>query len=222
MKPIYLILAVVLLAPGFATSLVGQTSLSKEETKYWKTKAKEYRRNLPALKALVESRDAAEEQVVDLQQEANGLRTELSLKDRQIAGYEEQLTILNQQLLDLDSPLPPVEDPTPPPSNPTTTVVSPGTSPSVSGTVFRVQIAALGKNKIDRTLATGNSMVLLEARDGLQKVMVGEFRTYTNARTLRNHLRKIGVRDAFIQAFQDGQPIDVRTAAQYTGETVED
>lgn len=213
-----------------AISLQAQTKLTKEEIKYWKGKAKEYRRNLPALKALVESRDAAEDQVVELQQETNGLRTQMAMKERQIAGYEEQLSMLNQRVIEAEakaaagtnnSSSTPSQPVTPPTTTTTPSTSYSGTAPSVTGTVFRIQIAALNKKKIDRNLATGNSMVLMEDRNGLQKVMVGEFRTYTNARVLRDRLRQIGVKGAFIQAFRDGQPIDVQTAVQYTGEQVD-
>lgn len=208
-----------LLLASFTFSGIQAQELTKEETKYWKSKAKEYRRNLPALKSLVESRDDAEDQVVQLQQEANSLRTDLAMKDRQIAGYEEQLAALNQRVIAAEaSAMAASTQPTPPAVTPPSTT---STTPSVSGTVFRVQIAALSQKKIDLTLATGNSMVLLEDRDGVQKVMVGEFRTYANARVLRDRLRQIGVDGAFVQAFQDGQPIDITTAVQYTGEEVD-
>lgn len=216
-----------LLLCSVAFATIQAQELTKEETKYWKGKAKEYRRNLPALKALVESRDNAEDQVVQLQQEANSLRTDLALKDRQIAGYEEQLAALNQRVIAAEAgavaanpsqPTPTVNQPT---VTQPTVVSNTGTVPSISGTVFRIQIAALQQKKIDRGLATGNSMILLEDRNGNQKVMVGEFRTYANARVLRDRLRQIGVSGAFVQAFQDGQPIDIKTAVQYTGEKVD-
>lgn len=216
MKPIIQTLCLLLVCCfGATTVLSAQTELTKEEVKFWKAQAKEYRRNLPALKMLTESREAAEQQVVDLQQEVNTLRTQVTMKDRQLSEFEAQVSMLNQRVVDAEmSAASPPSTVAPPP-------VTSSSSPSVSGTVFRIQIAAMSAKKLDAGLASGNSMMLMEDRNGMQKVMVGEFRSYLSARALRDKLREIGVKGAFIQAFQDGQPIDVQTAVQYTGEKVD-
>lgn len=216
-----LLLALALLF--MAAPLSAQTELSKEEVKTWKARAKEYRRNLPALKNLVEERDAYETQVVSLQQQVNDLTAQASMKDRQITAFEEQQAILNQRVLD-------AENAVTQPSTPTT-VAQPaytGSSttyttnvPNISGTIFRVQLGAFRANRVDADLATSNNMMLSETADGLQKVIVGEFRTYDSARRLRDKMRQIGVKGAFVVASQDGQPIDVKVAVQYTGETID-
>ncbi|MEL6140229.1 MAG: SPOR domain-containing protein [Bacteroidota bacterium] len=196
------------------TSLSAQ-NLSREETKYWKDKAKEYRRNLPALKNLVESAEQYQNQINDLQQQVSDLQAQILMKDRQIVSFEEQTESMNQRVIDAESKAREAANqaPSPPP------VTSTGSAPSISGTIFRVQIGAFQRNRLDADLASGNNFTLAEDSDGFQKVRVGEYRQYENARRLRNKLREIGISDAFIVAFQDGQPIDVETAVQYTGET---
>ena len=204
------------LAIGFFTftGLSAQGNLSREETKYWKDKAKEYRRNLPALKNLVENAEQYQNQVNDLQQQVSDLQAQILMKDRQIVSFEEQTESMNQRVIDAESKARQASSqPAPPPPT------SSGTTPSITGTIFRVQIGAFQRNRIDYDLATGNNITLTEDSDGFQKVRVGEFRQYENARRLRNKIREIGISDAFIVAFQDGQPIDVETAVQYTGET---
>lgn len=202
-----------------AAPLAAQTELSKEDVKIWKARAQEYRRNLPALKNLVEERDDYESQVNSLRQEVNDLTAQLSMKDRQLTAFEEQQALLNQRVLDAENA---VAQPTT-----TTTVAQPsspvyqGSAPSISGTIFRVQLGAFRTNRVDFDLATGSNMVLSETADGMQKVIVGEFRTYDSARRLRDKMRQIGVKGAFVVATQDGQPIDVKIAAQYTGETID-
>lgn len=202
-----------------AAPLAAQTELSKEDVKIWKARAQEYRRNLPALKNLVEERDDYESQVNSLRQEVNDLTAQLSMKDRQLTAFEEQQALLNQRVLDAENA---VAQPTT-----TTTVAQPsspvyqGSAPSISGTIFRVQLGAFRTNRVDSDLATGSNMVLSETADGMQKVIVGEFRTYDSARRLRDKMRQIGVKGAFVVATQDGQPIDVKIAAQYTGETID-
>lgn len=218
MKPIIRTLCLLLVCSFCTTAVISaQAELTKEEVKFWKTKAKEYRRNLPALKMLSESRDAAEQQVVDLQQEVNTLQTQVSLKDRQLAEFEAQVSTLNQRVVDAEMSAATPPSTVAPPKLPTMDT----SLPSITGTLFRIQIAAMSKKKLEAELASGNSMMLMEDGSGMQKVMVGEFRSYLSARALRDKLRQIGVKGAFIQAFQDGQPIDVKTAVQYTGEEMD-
>lgn len=215
----YLFFAISLLF--LAAPLSAQEELSKEEVNIWKDRAKEYRRNLPALKNLVEERDAYETQVVTLQQQVNDMTSQLSMKDRQLMAFEEQQALLNQRIMDAENAV----------AQPATTVAQPAytagstssssSSPSISGTIFRVQLGAFRANRVDADLATGNAMILSETADGLQKVIVGEFRTYDSARRLRDKMRQIGVKGAFVVASQDGQPIDVKVAVQYTGETID-
>jgi hypothetical protein len=213
----HLLLAIALLF--LAAPLSAQAELSREEVKTWKDRAKEYRRNLPALKNLVEERDAYESQVVTLQQEVNDLTAKLSMKDRQITSFEEQQALLNQRVLEAENAVaqPAIPATVAQPTSPTYT----SSVPDVSGTVFRVQLGAFRANRVDADLATGNSIMLSETADGMQKVIVGEFRTYANARRLRDKMRQIGVKGAFVVASQDGQPLDVKKAVQYTGETID-
>lgn len=200
-------------------SLAAQNELSREETKVWKDKAKEYRRNLPALKALVEEHGQYQDQVVTLQQQVGELQAQLAMKDRQISTFNDSQAELNQRVIAAETTARnAVNQPAPPPPPTTAT----GSSPSITGTIFRVQIGAFEKKRIDLDLATGNEMLLQETAGGIQKVAVGEFRTYGNAQRLRDKLREIGVDGAFVVAFQDGQSIDVTTAIQYTGETIDE
>lgn len=217
----HLLLALALLF--MAAPLSAQTELSKEEVKTWKARAKEYRRNLPALKNLVEERDAYESQVISLQQQVNDLTAQSSMKDRQITAFEEQQSMLNQRVLDAENAVTqPVANTTvAQPAYPGSSTSNTGSAPSVSGTIFRVQLGAFRANRVDVDLATGNNMMLSETVDGLQKVIVGEFRTYDSARRLRDKMRQIGVKGAFVVASHDGQPLDVKVAVQYTGETID-
>lgn len=198
-------------------SLAAQVELSKEEIKTWKKKAQDYRRNLASLKQMEEEHAAYQNQVLSLQQQLVDAQNQLGMKEQQIAAFESQQAGFNQKIMEAEAKARentaanrPVEQP-----------VYTSTAPSVSGTVFRVQIGAFKVNKMDADLATGNSMLLNETADGLQKVQVGEFRSYASALRLRDQLRKTGVKDAFVVATQDGQPIAVETAVQYTGERME-
>jgi seryl-tRNA synthetase len=76
------------------------------------------------------------------------------------------------------------------------------------GVWYRVQIGAYEDRSIDSDLDTTDELAL-EGSD-VQKVSVGRFREYEKAKRLQDHLRSMGVADAWIVTFKDGNrvPID--------------
>ena len=87
----------------------------------------------------------------------------------------------------------------------------------VQGVVFQVQLGAYAQNRVDPNLATEDALELQD-QDGMQKVVVSQFRTYSNAARLRDQLKRMGVRDAFIVAKNNGQRIPVDEALRVTGQ----
>lgn len=179
-----------------------QEELSKDERREWRSRAKEYKRNPAALKALFEDHEAYRDRALAAESDKNQLQSTLDAKDRQMAAMEEQIANLNQQLIAAQ------QAPPPPPPN------QPDILPSdrvLDGIVFRVQLGAFQQNRLDEGLDTSNNLALEEA-DNLQKVVVGQFRNYDNAKVLRDRLRRMGASDAFIVAYRNGQRISVQDA----------
>ena len=87
----------------------------------------------------------------------------------------------------------------------------------VQGVVFQVQLGAYKENVIDPNMATENALELQD-QGGLQKVVVSQFRTYSNAAFLRDRLKQMGVRDAFVVAKNNGQRITIPEALRATGQ----
>lgn len=87
----------------------------------------------------------------------------------------------------------------------------------VQGVVFQVQLGAYAKNTLDPSLATENALELQD-QNGVQKVVVSQFRTYNNAAVLRDRLKIMGVKDAFIVAKNNGQRITIPEALRMTGQ----
>lgn len=89
----------------------------------------------------------------------------------------------------------------------------------VAGIIFQVQLGAFAQpdNQVESDLATGDGLELQD-QNGLQKVVVSQFRSYASARQLRDRLRQMGVRDAFVVAKQDGVRITVPEALELTGQ----
>ncbi len=178
--------------------------LSKEERREWRDRAKDYRRNPAALKALVEERDEYRERAQAGEAQTTNLQATINAKERQLASYEEQIAELNQELLAAQQAPPPAPvEPSPMPGQDVG-----GDELMMDGVVFRVQIGAFTRNQIDESLDTSENL-MLERNGNAQRVMVGQFTGYTEAKALRDRLRTMGVSDAFIAAYRDGLRVDV-------------
>ncbi len=88
---------------------------------------------------------------------------------------------------------------------------------TVAGVIFQVQLGAFAQNTVDPSMATDNALELQE-QNGLQKFVVSQFRTYANAVQLRDRLRQMGVKDAFVVARNNGTRIDVQEAIRLAGQ----
>ncbi len=77
------------------------------------------------------------------------------------------------------------------------------------GVWFRVQIGAYQDRRIDKDLETTKN-ISLEERDALQKIALGRFRNYVDAVKLKNQLVEMGLKDAWVVSYKDGErvPID--------------
>lgn len=178
--------------------------LTKEEKKEWKKVARQYRRNLAGLKTLVEEHDYYEEQTRQLQAQVNDLNSQLSQKERQVNDLQDQIADLNQRVIAAETAA----------ANAAANQVANNTVPDdriAQGIVFRVQVGAYEKRKVDSSLANSENLSL-EDTGNIQRIMIGQFRGYDNAMALRDHMRTIGVSDAFIVAYNNGTRIDVEEA----------
>lgn len=70
------------------------------------------------------------------------------------------------------------------------------------GLVFKVQIGAYVKREIPDNLTTSENLETEEKGD-MQRIIVGQFRDYKKAESLKNQLRAMGVGDAFIVPYVD-------------------
>jgi len=70
---------------------------------------------------------------------------------------------------------------------------------------------AFGKRNIDEDLMTTDNMNV-ENEAGLQKILVGEFKDFEKAKTLQEELIAMGVKGAWVVAYQDGVRIPLKDA----------
>lgn len=186
------------LALIFSTHSFAQ--LSKSEKKEWKKKAKEYAKNPANLKQLLEDKDAAESQLSSLNQKLTALQSSVSDKDARIAELEDQLAQSRTQLTAVNAELAQLKQ-APPPPNP---------MDFSKGVVFKVQIGAF-KNKDLSKYFENNPNFGGEVKESEpQKITIGIFRDYWEADTFKKYMREMGVKDAWIVPYRDGERVEIK------------
>lgn len=173
--------------------------LSKQEKKEWKKKAKEFSKNPANLKSLTEEKAAAEGQVASLNQKLTQLQSSVSDKDARLAELEDQLSQTRAQLTTAKAELTQLKE---------TPVINP--MDFSKGVVFKVQIGAF-KNKDLAKYFENNPNFGGEVKEGEpQKITIGIFRDYWEADTFKKYMREMGVKDAWIVPYRDGQRVEIK------------
>lgn len=182
-----------------ASSVQTFAQLSKQEKKEWKKKAKEYSKNPANLKQLSEDKQTADTQVAELNQKVTQMQGTISDRDAKIAELEDQLAQTRGQLTTARAELAQLKE------NP---VVNP--MDFSKGVVFKVQVGAF-KNKDLQKYFDNNPNLGGEVKEGEpQKITIGIFRDYWEADTFKKYMREMGVKDAWIVPYRDGQRVEIK------------
>ena len=78
------------------------------------------------------------------------------------------------------------------------------------GVWFRVQIGAFESRKINENLQTTDELSL-EQQEDMQKISLGRFRDYEEAKSLKKHLQEIGLKDAWVVSYKDGKRVPIES-----------
>jgi hypothetical protein len=173
--------------------------LSKKEKKEWKKKAKEFAKNPANLKTLVETKQVVENDNSALKGQVSTLNSQISDKSAKIAELEDQISKMRSELTSTKAELAQLKE---------TPVINP--MDFSKGVVFKVQIGAF-KNKDLAKYFENNPNFGGEATDkGEQKYTIGVFRDYWEADKFKKYMRDMGVKDAWIVPFKDGQRVEIK------------
>lgn len=173
--------------------------LSKQEKKEWKKKAKEFAKNPANLKQLTEDKEAAEGQVSSLNDKVTQLQSTMSNKDARIAELEDQLSQARAQATSARAELAQLK------AAPVKNEMD-----FSQGVVFKVQIGAF-KNKDLQKYFDNNPNLGGEVKEGEpQKITIGIFRDYWEADEFKKYMREMGVKDAWIVPYRDGQRVEIK------------
>ena len=193
----YRLILIFCVAIIFSTQSFAQ--LSKKEKKEWKKKAKEYSKKPSDLKQLIEDKQAADNQVSALNRKTTELQGSIASKDTRIAELEDQLSQMRGQLTAANAELAQMKE------------APAATSMDFSrGVVFKVQIGAF-KNKNLSKYFENNPNFGGEIKEGEpQKITIGIFRDYWEADTFKKYMREMGVKDAWIVPYKDGERVEMK------------
>lgn len=198
MKPNVIIICLALIFSG--SQVFAQ--LSKAEKKEWKKKAKQYAKDPASLKEMTEAKQTADNQVTKLNGDLKQMQSTLSDKNARIAELEDQLARMRGDLTSAQSELANLK------SNP---VINP--MDFSKGVVFKVQVGAF-KNKdlskyFDNNPNFGGEAAGKDATDP-QRITIGVFRDYWEADTFKKYMRDMGVKDAWIVPYNNGQRTELK------------
>lgn len=196
MKRTTLLLCLSLLFAGTQTF----AQLSKQEKKEWKKKAKQYAKAPANLKQFTEDKQSADNQVSALNKRVNDLQRSIGEKDARIAELEDQLSKMRGQLNSAQAEIAQLKA-APAKVNP---------MDFSRGVVFKVQVGAF-KNKDLAKYFDNNPNFGGEVKDNEpQRVTIGIFRDYWEADQFKKYLREMGVKDAWIVPYRDGQRTEIK------------
>lgn len=173
--------------------------LSKQEKKEWKKKAKVYAKNPSDLKQFTEDKQSADNQVAALNKRVADLQRSLGEKDTRIAELEDQLSQMRSQLSAARAEITQLKS---------APVVNP--MDFSKGVVFKVQVGAF-KNKDLAKYFDNNPNFGGEVKENEpQRVTIGIFRDYWEADQFKKYMRDMGVKDAWIVPYRDGQRTEIK------------
>lgn len=171
--------------------------MDKKEAKQWKKRIKKL--TPEQYKQLLDENKSLKGQVTSLKTELSNVDDRLAEKDEQIVTYQQQVGDLRNELARAQSQAKPQN------------VASNNTGGNIDesrGIVFKVQLGAFKKKDLKKYDNSPNFSA--EDADGLQKFTLGVFRDYWEADTFKKHLRSMGVKEAWIVSYRDGQRVPIK------------
>lgn len=197
---------------GICTEVSAQAqdyaSLPRAEKRAWKRELRRLK-----VEAYFDMKQSMESMSTDLQ----SLRATVAGKDQQIttliqekSGQQDRIASLEAQLAEAQQELAsrPAE-PVQPENVDNNEPLSAGTRVT-KGVIFRVQIGAFRQKDLSKYFDNHPNFAVEIAEGGTQQITLGQFRDYWEADVFKKYLREMGVNDAWIVPYQDGQRVSLK------------
>ncbi len=196
MKMNKLVLGAILVATSFSVSY-GQS-----DSKDWKKKLKEL--TPEEYKQLVDDNSNLQKQVSELRGEAEHYRSESQSKDAQIAKLLAEIKETESKTAAAPAQVPVTNSSS---VNSNKTVQS-------SSILYKVQIGAFRNKDLKKYLDNHPNFSGDTDSDGTRKYTLGAFTDYWEADRFKKYLREMGVKDAWIVAYKNGERIPIKDALE--------
>ena len=170
--------------------------MSKKEKKEWKKRIKAL--SPEQYKTLLDDNKSLKSQNASLKSEVAGAESRIADKDNQVSMLQDQVADLKDQLSDA------LAKPAPEPPKRRQGI------DDQKGVVFKVQIGAFKQKDLSKYLEASENFSGEVDENGLRRYSLGVFREYWDADTFKKYLREMGVKDAFIVSYRDGQRVDIK------------
>lgn len=194
MKKAVLALAVMLCC---TLSYNASAQLSKQEKKEWKKQMKSM--DIESFKKLVEEKESLESQVASLNSQVNSLQSRANDAEKlngEVKDLKNQLQEAKAQLASQQEAM-------------NNTDISSNSTRVAKGVAFKVQIGAF-RNKNLAKYFDGNGSFDGEVDNATERYTLGTFTDYWEADKFKKYLREMGVKDAWIVAYKDGQRVPLK------------
>lgn len=192
-----------------ASVALAQTSdtrpLTKKEKKEWKKKKRKM--SAEDFRDMYEENSGQKAQIASMESEISNLESQISSKDEKISDLQKQVTRMQAAYQAAQNEIEKLksEQANRPVYNPN---LINGEDFSV-GVVFKVQVGAFRKMDLEK-YANSSKEFSEEGSDDLRKYVIGNFRNYEDANVLKRYLREMGVEDAWIVPYKDGQRVPLK------------
>ncbi|AZQ64259.1 Ezrin/radixin/moesin family protein [Flammeovirga pectinis] len=202
MKRIFILLLVAFSAIAIDNDALAQKkkkSKSSNDKKSEKKEIKEWKKKLKETDPL-KFRDMTQE-LNTLRGQASGLKAEISKLEQEKEAFDSKLKEKDNEIADLRAELDKLK-------KKMDNNVSASGDDYAKGVVYKVQIGAFKNRDLSKFQDKGNFW--MEDEDGLKKYTIAYFRDYGEADQFKKYMRAMGVKDAWIVAYDDNVRKDIK------------
>jgi septal ring factor EnvC (AmiA/AmiB activator) len=186
---------------------LAQEKLSRKEKKRLKKEQKAWLKEMKSMGAqefqqLQEKQEEVKARAAELESELASVKSQLDGKDSEMRQLKDQIRRLETQLKEAQAELaakPEIEN-----------VPITQENQYDQGLVFRVQIGAYRDKNLEQYLSTSENFNGETDPQGLQIYTLGNFRDYWEADKFKKYLRAMGVKDAWIVPYRDGNRVPIK------------
>lgn len=207
-------LSIIMMIFSFFSLQQAYAQMSKAEAKEWKKKGKSL--GPQGLKDLVDENETNKVKVTNFEARVTNLEQEKGDLEQEIKDLKDALARKEAEAKALAESAKAAVDTT---ASDEMAVVDNGSAPSDGGTkksriqkgvVFKVQIGAFRNKDLTKYLNRHKNFSGEVDADGTMKYTLGVFSDYWEADTFKKYLREMGVKDAWVVAYRNGQRANIK------------